>query len=159
MSDLWFWLMSSPILRFCSSMRELFSNTSFFRHSFSWINDRSVHWVLRTVNEGSIDRSLQITCMILWMLCMIMAVSMDMFDKPNETLPCFCRSSIWKRKRDFSKGCSSVKWSYLQLSANYVPTFEDKWSSLSPTFPTANRISVLCCRASVIKKDVTSLDP
>lgn len=92
MSDLWFWLMSSPILRFCSSMRELFSNTSFFRHSFSWIND--VHWVLRTVNEGSIDRSLRITCMILWMLCMIMAVSMDMFDKPNETLPCFCRSSI-----------------------------------------------------------------
>lgn len=40
--DLWFWLSSSPILRFCSSMRELFSNTSFFRHSFSWIH--AVAW-------------------------------------------------------------------------------------------------------------------
>lgn len=35
MTHLWFWLMSSPILQFCSSMRELFSNTSFFKHSFS----------------------------------------------------------------------------------------------------------------------------
>lgn len=88
--------MSSLILRFCSSMRELFSNTSFFRHSFSWLNERWVHWALRTVREGLIDQSLQVTCMILWMLCMIMAVSIDTFDKPNETLPCFCRSSIWK---------------------------------------------------------------
>lgn len=45
------------------------------------------------------------------------------------------------------------------MACNYVPTLEDNWSSLSATFPTANRISVLCCRASVIKKDVTSLVP
>lgn len=40
-----------------------------------------------------------------------------------------------------------------------VYTFEDSWSTLSATLPTDNRISVLCCRASVIKKEVTSLEP
>ncbi len=40
-----------------------------------------------------------------------------------------------------------------------VYTFEASWSTLSATFPTDKRISVLCCRASVIKKEVTSLEP
>lgn len=40
-----------------------------------------------------------------------------------------------------------------------VYTFEASCSTLSATFPTDNRISVLCCRASVIRKDVTSLEP
>lgn len=34
-THLWFCSMSSLILWFCSSMRELFSKTSFFKHSFS----------------------------------------------------------------------------------------------------------------------------
>lgn len=48
---------------------------------------------------------------------------------------------------------------FMNLLRHWVYTFEASWSTLSATFPTDNRISVLCCRASVIKKEVTSLEP
>lgn len=38
-------------------------------------------------------------------------------------------------------------------------TLEVSWSTLSATFPMDRRISVLCCLASVIKNEVTSLEP
>lgn len=40
-THLWFCSMSSLILWFCSSMRELFSKTSFFKHSFSYQRESS----------------------------------------------------------------------------------------------------------------------
>lgn len=40
-----------------------------------------------------------------------------------------------------------------------VHTLEASWSTLSTTFPMDRRISVLCCLASVIKNEVTSLEP
>lgn len=40
-----------------------------------------------------------------------------------------------------------------------VHTLEVSWSTLSPTFPMDKRISVFCCLASVIKKEVTSVEP
>lgn len=56
-------------------------------------------------------------------------------------------SSLWKPLNEHT------------VFLHIVYTFEASWSTLSATFTMDNRISVLCCRASVIKKEVTSLGP
>lgn len=60
------------------------------------------------------------------------------------------------RSRCFVNGLKANESTHFHLK---VSTFKESWSSLSATFPTANRISVLCCRASVIRKVVTSPGP
>lgn len=63
--------------------------------------------------------------------------------------------------QNFDWYCSSFLLKLLNehILAHRDYTFEASWSTLSATFVTDNRISVLCCRASVIKKEVTSLEP
>lgn len=46
-----------------------------------------------------------------------------------------------------------------ELSKDDGRTFEESSSTLSATLPTDKRISVLCCLASVIRKEVTSVEP
>lgn len=95
------------------------------------------------------------------MLCMIMEVSIDILDTPADRLPCLWRSSICECKKKRRTWSISVLFRLFKehIHADRLHTFEASCSTLSATFPTDNRISVLCCLASVIKKEVTSLEP
>lgn len=145
--------MSSLILWFCSSMRELFSKTSFFKHSFSYQRESSGQSPCRHGDAAAAPGGL--TWTILWMLCRMMEVSMGILDTPADRPACFWRSSTChKRGRRHQRAAPNNS-----LLNRKGSTFELSRSTLSTTFPMDKRISVFCCLASVIKKVVTSVEP
>lgn len=78
---------------------------------------------------------------------------MGMLDTPTDRLACFCRSSTCR------KGVRGNGRTSHRTARTTAHTLEVSWSTLSTTFPMDRRISVFCCLASVIKKEVTSVEP